>query len=232
MRDQWLNETCRFNEKFIDGEIRAVVLIFHGLGARFSEEYSSIELALAEENILTVYPYYGPWSWMNRQSRKMVDEIVERLFAELDRNLPLIASGGSMGGASALLYCRYGKRVPVACELLFPVCDVEMHFGERPDLPPTFRQAFYGYPEPFDEVLREHSPLHQVEFMPDIPYQIIHGDADTRVSKKLHSDRMVAALRQCGRKVDYLEVPHLGHGINVPLSVDMARLVFILNAVR
>ena len=56
---------------------------------------------------------------------------------------------------------------------------------------------------------------------------VIHGDADASVNKKIHSDRMVAELRRLGRNVEYVEVPGMGHGRNVPMSVYQKRLDFI-----
>jgi len=47
--------------------------------------------------------------------------------------------------------------------------------------------------------------------MPDIPYQILHGGEDKAVSKEHHSDRLVAALRGRGLRVEYIEVPEMGH---------------------
>ena len=81
--------------------------------------------------------------------------------------------------------------------------------------------------EPLEELLREHSPLHQAAAMPDIPYLFIHGDADRSVNKGRHSDRMAEELRRLGRRVEYVEVPRMGHGVNLPLSVSLKRLEFI-----
>lgn len=231
MQDKWLESAAWNNAAGLTGEIRAVVVEFHGLGAggTYRTDGSPLELELARQNILVIAPFYGPWSWMNRLSRAYVDEVVARTYAEfaLDEQLPLIASGGSMGGCAALLYCRYGKKTPVACDALYPVCDLPGHYQERPDLPSSMHYAFYGYPEPLEEVLAEHSPLHQVGQMPRIPYLFCHGTADDRVSKRLHSDSMVAALRRLGHTVEYLEVPGMRHGLNVPLGVMQKRLEFI-----
>jgi dipeptidyl aminopeptidase/acylaminoacyl peptidase len=63
-----------------------------------------------------------------------------------------------------------------------------------------------------EAALEEQSPLHQVAGMPDIPYLIVHGDQDTAVNKARHSDRLVAAMRARGLRVNYIEVPGMGHG--------------------
>lgn len=230
MVDQWINERCWHNRRYINGKIKAVVVSFHGLNARYRTEASPADFALAESGILVIAPYYGPWSWMNRQARAFVDELLDHVFAEIGtENIPLIASGGSMGGCAALLFCRYSAHRAIGCDLLWPVCNTVAHFSERPDLPPTFHSAFAGYSEPLEELLKEHSPLHQAAFMPYIPYLFTHGTDDCRVNKAIHSDAMVKALRDAGHQVDYAEVPHLGHGVNIPLSVTLRRLEFIRN---
>lgn len=229
MKDQWLKSAAWNNAQYIHGKIRAVVLSFHGLGGMYRTGGNPLEVGLAEDDILVIAPFYGPWSWMNRLARKYVDEVVERTYAEfgLSPDTPLISSGGSMGGCSALLYCRYGKKTPAACDALYPVCNAALHYTERPDLPSSFNYAFYGYEEPLEEVLKEHSPFHQVDQMPRIPYLFIHGTDDKSVSKELHSDPMVAALRERGHDVTYIQIPGMGHGLDVPLSTLEKRCSFI-----
>ena len=65
----------------------------------------------------------------------------------------------------------------------------------------------------------EQSPIAQVHRMPDTPYLIVHGDNDESVSKRHHSDRLVAAMRRRGLSVDYVEVPGMGHGGPLPAPV-------------
>ena len=229
MDKTWIKNTSWRNEEYLQGNIRGVVVTFQGLNNRYREYAEPLDMALGERGVLVVSPYYGPWSWMNRNARAFVDELVAAVYQcyGLNVDVPLVVSGGSMGGCAALLYCRYGVRKPAGCDAFSPVCDVVAHFSERPDLPPSFYYAFYGYPEPMDAVLKEHSPLHQAELMPDIPYLFQHGTADDRVNKAVHSDRMVAALRRLGRQVEYVEVPGMKHGLNVPLSAYERRLEFI-----
>lgn len=56
-----------------------------------------------------VFPYYGPWSWMNRQARSFVDELVDAVYARysLPTGTPLICTGSSMGGCTGLLHTRH-----------------------------------------------------------------------------------------------------------------------------
>ena len=235
MNQEKLRQVAWIGDDWVKGPIRGVVLSFHGLGGGGpNKEPTTEELGWARAGALVVFPYYGPWSWMNRQARAGIDETVDAVYAtfRLSRKIPLISAGGSMGGGGALLYARYAKRPVSACYALFPVCDTAFHFSERPDLPRTFHHAFAGYKGTLPALLAEHSPLAQVASMPDIPYLIVHGDKDKLVSKERHSDRMVAALRRRKCNVEYLEVPGMGHGSPMPIEVLQRGIDFVTAALK
>jgi alpha-beta hydrolase superfamily lysophospholipase len=229
---EWIDQVAWVSDKFTPKPIRGVVLGFHGLGTTGLRERPELpkELEWVRAGALMVYPYYGPWSWMNRQARAFVDELVAAVYKEyrLEDSLPLVATGGSMGGCSALLYTRYARKPVAACEAIVPVCDTAHHFTERPDLPRTFRHAFLSYPEPLEALLAEHSPLAQVRAMPDIPYLLVQGDRDKAVNKERHSDRFVAAMRALNRRVEYLEVAGADHGGPFPLAVMRREAEFVI----
>lgn len=202
------------NGSLLKGEPRAVILIFHGLGGgALRSECDDFEVRCAAENVLTVYPYYGPWSWMNRQSVWYVDEIMDAVREKylLDESVPVISSGGSMGGLSALMYTTYAAVTPTACFANCPVCDLPFHATERPDLPRTVYLAFAYQEQGLEQALVDNSPYHQAAKMPRIPYFVVHGDADTAVNKALHSDRFVAAMRAAGQEITYREVAGMAH---------------------
>ncbi|MCY3018562.1 MAG: prolyl oligopeptidase family serine peptidase [Planctomycetota bacterium] len=232
--NQWIKDVAWVSET--KNPVRGVILAFHGLGAPAVREgpANAQELAYIAAGGLVVFPYYGPWSWMNRQARAFVDELVGTIYAEytLADSVPLISTGGSMGGCSALLYTRYARKPVAACSASCPVCDVPYHVTERVDLPRTFRNAFYGYEEPFETVLQEHSPLAQASHMPDVPYLVVHGDADTAVNKEKHSDRFVAAMKAHKRRVEYVEVPGMGHGGPLPLAVIQKEIEFVVSHMK
>ncbi len=218
----------------VRGEIKGVVVVFHGLGCvGLKEGPAPEEEAWAAAGALVVFPYYGPWSWMNREARAMVDVFLGEVYQQygLDpERIPLILTGGSMGGGSALLYARYSKHKFAACYANCPVCDVAHHFTERPDLPRTMLHAFGSYGDDMQPLLEEHSPLHQVAHMPDLPYLIVHGDADQAVAKAAHSDPMVAAMRARGLRVNYQEVADMGHCGPLPEETTGIINEFILGA--
>ena len=211
-------------DQFVAGPITGVIVTFHGLGdpgLKTVPTYEENEWASAGG--LVVMPYPGPWSWMNRSTRSFIDELIDAIYTHygLSDSVPLILTGGSMGGFCSLLYARYTKHPIKACQALFPVCDLKHHFSERHDLPRTICHAFYGYEEEQDSIFCEHSPLDQVLSMPRVPYQIVHGDADQAVNKAAHSDKMVRAMRESGLNVEYIEVPGMGH--HAPLFFDVYR---------
>lgn len=230
MNSETLKYVAWTASQYIRKPIRGVILTFHGLGSCSVKELPTPEeLAWAEVGGLAVFPYYGPWSWMNRAARQFTDELVKVVYEhyKLPERTPLISTGGSMGGHAALLYARYAKRPVKACLALYPACDLKYHFTERPDLPRTILYAFRGYPEDRESLFAEHSPLAQVDFMPKIPYLIVHGDKDAAVSKVQHSDRMVAAMRRKKLKVEYVEVPGMGHGGPMPIPVTQKCVRFV-----
>ena len=130
---------------------------------------------------------------------------------DLPADLPIVSTGLSMGGLSALVYMVYARRTPVACVANCPVCDLPYHFTERPDLPRTLYSAFFNYDGTLQEALRSASPLHLVDQMPkEADYFIFHCEEDKAVNKQTHSDRFVELLSK-QHNVHYYAVPDRGH---------------------
>ena len=214
IRPDTLEQFAYTNLLLLRQKPRAAILHFHGLNATsLRTEPIAFERTCAEHNVLCIWPYYGPWSWMNLASVRYVDQVLEAACsrAGLSKDAPVLSTGGSMGGLSAIIYTRYARQTPTACFANCPVCDLPFHATERPDLPRTVYLAFAGYECGLEQALQMHSPLHQAQSLPDIPYYVVHGDGDTAVNKAMHSDRFVAALRSNGKRVTYIEVPGMAH---------------------
>lgn len=212
------------NDKLCSNEIKGVVITFNGLG--FSAMYSdddSFSKELAEKGIINIVPYFNPWSWMNRQTVELTDELVDVIFKHynLDGCTSIVSCGGSMGGLSCLVYAKYAVRTPVSCVANCPVCDLPYHYTERPDLPRTLYSAFKGYDGTFEDALKSASPIHLADSMPKIKYYIFHCDRDTCVNKEKHSDRFVSIMKKAGHCVDYYEVKGREH---CDLSSEMREL--------
>ena len=224
MNKNKLHSVAWIGERFVRGAITGVIVDFHGLGApelKSVPAYEEQEWANAGGLVMT--PYSDAWNWMNRSTRTFVDDLIAALYQEyrLASSVPLILTGGSMGGYGALLYARYAQHLVSACQAISPVCDLKYHFSERPDLPRTIYHALRGYDKGLEAAFEEHSTIAQTPFLPRIPYMILHGTNDQAVNKAAHSDRMVEAMRAHNLAVEYVEVPGMDH--TAPLFFDAFR---------
>ncbi|MBQ7353365.1 MAG: prolyl oligopeptidase family serine peptidase [Clostridia bacterium] len=203
------------NDKAIKGEIKGIVLSFFGLGGM--DMYNDADTLegdyYAKKGIIYVVPYNNPWAWMNMQAVNYTDEIIDVLFDHysLPKDTPIVSTGGSMGGQSALVYMAYARRTPVACVANCPVCDVVYHFTERVDLPRTLYSAVSHYDGSLEEGLKSISPLHLIDRLPRSSYHIFHCDTDDLVNIEKHSNTFVKALKGNSFDVTYDIVAKRGH---------------------
>jgi hypothetical protein len=212
MRNDLLDLVSWNGFKSVQGPIRGIVIRFHGLGSmNMKSAADGGDLDMGAKGALMIEVFQDPWGWMNDATRDLFDEVVDGLRKRhgLSDALPLILTGGSMGGHAALAYTFRSRHRVTACQVCCPVCDLPFHYTERPDLPRTFHHA-YGYSD-ISERLAHCSPLHQVGKLPDIPYQIIHGVLDKAVSKAKHSDPLVKTMLERGLQVEYLEDAEMRH---------------------
>lgn len=212
------------NEELLAGNKPiGIALSFHGLnGVAMFKEHPALAMKCAQRRILFVAPYDNPWSWMNDVAVRTVDAIVTALQKRLGiKDVPVVSTGGSMGGLSALIYSRYSTHRIAACAANCPVCDLPYHFTERPDLPRTIVSALAHYDMPLPAAMESISPLHQVKALPDIPYLILHCEKDEAVNQARHSERLVAAMRAEHKRIRYVSVPDRGHGDLSPQAWDI-----------
>lgn len=215
MPDYSLSDVAWSSAPYTTSPIRAVVVFIHGLThwtVRNTIEYQ--ELQLAEQGVLNLFPYLGPWTWMNRQSRAFLDDYLDRVYAHHNLNpntIPLILSGGSMGGTACLIHARYTRHKVHAVASVMPCADLFEHYAAFLDVRASIHCAFRGYPESLDACLAEHSPLHQVDHLPDVPYYLYHGTADTRLRIQNHSDPLYEKMRARNLTVEYLRAENIEH---------------------
>lgn len=212
---------CYSNIPHIKGEVRGICVSFRGLGASamISDDTETAALRptvdrakkLAQAGVVFFVPYLDPWNWMNDEAVKTTDAIIDAITdaLSLEGEIPIISSGGSMGGMCALTYMLYARRTPSACVVNCPVCDVPFHYTERPDLPRTFYHAYYGSGMTLEHALTSHSPLHMAKRMPDADYYIFHCEEDRAVNIDAHSRKLVRALE--GRRVTFHTIAQRGH---------------------
>ena len=211
------------NDRICNRPISGIVISFPGLRASkiYSEDTEEGKY-YGKRCMLYVLPYTNPWSWMNRQALNYTEEIIEVLMEalELPEDIPVVATGGSMGGQSALVYTYYARKTPVACVPVCPPCDIAFHYTERVDLPRTFYNAFFYENCSMQEALDSVSPLVLADRMPDIDYYVFHCEKDSQVNKGKHSDVFVEKLK-VHHRVQYYIVPGRDH---CDLSDDMTSI--------
>ena len=202
------------NDNVCKKPIRGIVVYFCGLNNKdMFDEDTNEGVYYGEEGVLYVHPYNNPWSWMNAQAVAYTDEIIDAIFDhfKLPEDTPIVSMGQSMGGLASLVYTRYAKRTPIACISNCPVCDLVYHFTERPDLPRTIYSAFWNEEGELNDILKKYSPVHLAPEMPDAKYYIFHCDKDKSVNLASHSQKFVAAMKECGKGVELEVIPDRGH---------------------
>ena len=105
---------CNTNAHLLTTTPRAFVLEFPGLGGgsclggcmEQGPYNSPLAGFLAEQGILLVYTFPGPWSWMSRGAVRMINALVDALREAygFTSDTPWAVMGGSMGGTGALIY--------------------------------------------------------------------------------------------------------------------------------
>lgn len=209
------------NAARISGDIRALVMEFPGLdgGSCLGGQThvgpldSGYAIRCAARGILLVYPFIGPWSWMNDIAVKTVDMIIDAVKEKYDLpdDIRIVNSGGSMGGAGALMYTVNGRHRAVACAASGPVCDLTCLGDDFPDGACTVYRAVAHYAMNFDDAVKSISPIYQASRMPRIPYFIAHTDGDEIVRIDKNSDPFVKRMRALGHDVRYVVVPDQAH---------------------
>ncbi len=234
-----INLYARTNEIFLKSEPKGIIMELPGLGGGscmggsqdrgdYCNDHAKV---LAEKGIILAYMFPGPWSWGNKAAVRMTDAVVAALAEKykLNDGFPLAVSGGSMGGLGSLMYAagtRYNlKAVFAAC----PCTDVPKCFNAHPDFPRTFISAVGGYDMPLEDALKEISPIHKTDDMPNTFYHISCDGAD-EVFPQEQCDTFVEKLREKGYNVVYRVQPEKLHGEFLPEVWDeihdlMAKIV-------
>ncbi len=112
---------------------------------------------------------------------------------------------------TALTYCVYAKRTPIACVVNCPVCDSVYRYTERDDLPRTMYSALCNEQGSLESALKSISPVHLVDKMPKIEYHIFHCLNDNAVNPSKHSAVFVTKMQNKGHAVTYDTIEGRGH---------------------
>ena len=220
-----LSYYCNTNAHLLTATPRAFVLEFPGLGGgsclggcmEQGPYNSPLAGFLAEQGILLVYTFPGPWSWMSRGAVRMINALVDALREAygFTADTPWAVMGGSMGGTGALIYAAsHGgdpARTPTVCLAHCPCVDLPDRYACAPSVPRSIFCAVADYEMPIEDAMKTLSPLHRMEDMPSIPYHVIN-DLEDELFPPEQMDKYVEALRERGHCVTYHRLENCGHG--------------------
>lgn len=140
----------------------------------------------------------------------------------------IILLGGSYGGYMALLlHGRHAEYFSAVVDICGP-SDLFSFINSVPDDWKPIMDQWVGNPEKDREKLIEFSPITYLEGMTK-PMLVIQGANDPRVVKE-ESEKIVQALRQKGRTVEYMLLEDEGHGLSKKenhIAVSKRILAFI-----
>lgn len=207
-----IRDLAFLNTDALEGPPRGVVLNFHGYtdDTMFSQS-DDFARRLGEQGILYIWPYYSVWAWMSRSAIAYIEELLDLVWEhfELDGKTPVVYSGGSMGGMTALMMSLIGKRRPIACACNCPATDLAWRF-ERHDSRRAVTSAMIldeGTPQ---EWISLRSPQERAADLPHIPYYLLYAADDTAI---LPRERVafLTAMADAGQSVETVLVPGMAH---------------------
>ena len=208
-----LSDYAFLNEDTLVFPLKAVCICFHGYtDATMLDKSNNIARVLGKNGIAWVFPYYSVWAWMSKSSQifneQVIDAVYERLGA--DSSVPLIVSGGSMGGLTALNYLVYGKREAIGCAVNCPVTDMVRIFEDKPSFRRAILSAHIDNESPLDEILASYSPVRFAKKLPDIPYFLVFGESDTYFTQ-MQMPPLIEKLKELDLRHTLLVQPGMNH---------------------
>lgn len=209
-----LSDFAFVNLDAVQKPIRGVVMNCHGLTDESTFNASPRPgIDLGNEGVLYIFPYYSPWAWCNDATLAYMDEVLDVVWEMLDlpADLPFVIAGGSMGGMTSMLYSIYGKRRVKAVACNCPVCDLADRVSISDYVRRSVYAAYAGTERSVQEEILRHSPLHQVDALPDIPYLIVCGTKDTAIPEKEQIAPFQQAMTAAGKRATFVRVPGMGH---------------------
>jgi len=118
-------------------------------------------------------------------------------------------TGRSYGGYLTLASLAFSPGVFAAGVDVCGMSDLTWFYEETEPWIGAAAVTKYGHPERDRALLEAISPLRQADAI-DVPLLVVHGELDTNVPVG-EARRIVTALQELGRPVEYLELPGEGH---------------------
>ena len=235
IRPDNLHLFCNSNGHLLTKTPVGIVIEFPGMGGgsclgglmEFGPYETDYARELAENGILLLYTFPGPWSWMNKGAVRICDAILDAAILKygMAEDCPIVSSGGSMGGHGAMLFCIESRRKMRACVAACPNFDAWGELWKRDHRPRAVLSAIAAYDMPLDEAVKSISVTEQMDRLPRIPYFIVGDDLD-ECFDIADTDAFIEKLRAKGFDVDYRRLKDCRHGWWTPesrrASIDFA----------
>ncbi len=193
--------------------VKAVCVDFHGYtdATTYSESPAKARL-LGEQGIAWVFPYYSVWAWMSESSQMFNEQVIDAVYQKLQipDSTPLIITGGSMGGLTALCYLIYGKRKAAACAVNCPVTDMAKFFELVPDARRAILSAHIWAERPLRTIMDMYSPINLVDKLPKIPYLLVYGEKDERITENF-MPQFLEKMKEKGHNVTHMIQKNMMH---------------------
>lgn len=205
------------NDKQIEGEIKGIAIEFNGCGGAANSLVKDDEVPAklySEKGIIYLVPYYDPWCFMNKQAVAYTEEVLDVIIDhyKLPDDIPIASTGASMGAQGGLMFAANTKKKLVSCVVNGPACDLVYQYNNPTGFEPRcFYNSFYNEETSFEEALRAHSPLYNVDKLPkEIAYYIFSCEKDGIFNCEMNGDKLFDAMK--GKfNVTYHRVPEMGH---------------------
>ena len=192
------------NEDTLQKPVKGVCIYFHGFtdGTRYNES-PFLGAELGAKGIAWVFPYHSVWAWMSQTSQQFCEQVIDAVYEKLgiDESIPLVVTGGSMGGMTALNYLLHGKRKAIACAANCPVLSVKGYFEAAREARAAILSAHIEKQGELTEILTELSPIYITEKLPKIPYFLVFGKNDPSPAINEHIEELKEKLSKNG--IDY-----------------------------
>lgn len=192
-----------------------LILYFYGRGGSAlninfaSSEFNVFWEKAYKSGYIIAIPECGSDSWFNENAENVTLEMLDFLSKKLSIAQGCYVIGGSMGGASALIFAaKHKEKVKAVCDI-FGITDYTRFYNEG-NYRDSIAKAYGGTPSEKPQAYLDRSAINHIDELKGIPILVIHGDKDTIVPK-WHSDLFVEKLKQSGGTVEYIVVPGKGH---------------------
>ena len=213
IRSENLLDYAFINEDTLVHPLRGICVSFHGYtDATMYKSSDEIASALGRQGIAFVFPYYSVWAWMSRSSQAFNEQVIDAVYERLqaDEAVPLIVSGSSMGGLTALNYLIYGKRKSIGCALNCPVTDMNRVFIDKRDFRRAILSAHIEEDAALDDIMKQYSPVHFAQRLPHIPYFLLFGENDPYFTE-IHMPPLLEKFEQYGLPYRLMIQPGMKH---------------------